>query len=259
MNFIRNLTAVAAILLISSATRAQNLYGAGGLFLNPTASFAAKGSLTPSFLTIGQSNPNGPGSTLQTYYGVAYGATDDLEIGGAYLKLSPGGNKPDASYGVFAKYRLVEGKLGGRPDIAVGGNYVAGGDLDATTAFLAARYTPRTSFHEKHPIHLHGGLLYADEYYGIKLKTAVLYGGIDIGLTPKFSAFAEVRARMNADGGGVGDVAAPTAVGLVWRPNSNYTVALAYGKNGRSRENKLGIGVGFTLGTQGGSGERRAQ
>jgi hypothetical protein len=241
----------AGFLALSTATAsAQSIYGPGGLLLNPTADFAPKGNLSPAALWIPSKDPAGGNKNLYSL-GANYAATDKLEVGATYLKLAPGGDKPDGSFGGSVKYKLLQG--GGpctwRPDIAVGASILGGGDLDARTAFVAARFTPLPDY-TGHPVHLHAGALYANKLYGGKRNDTALYVGADVGLTPNLAAFAEYRQKLKLEGTGDPDVHAPNAIGLVYKPSDYYKLVVAYANNGQSTGNRLAIGVGFTLGSR---------
>jgi hypothetical protein len=241
---------LAVTLATGRPAQAQSIYGPGGLFLNPTADFPAKGQLNPAFLVIPQEGPGvlGDRRTL-TSYTLDYGVSDRLEAGITYLKVNPGsGGFEEGSSGGFAKYKLVEGRPGGRPDVAVGASLVGGGDVDARTAFVALRYTPRQGQYSRHPVHLHAGLLYADKLYGIDRNDVVPYAGLDVRVARNVTAFAEVRAKMEGKPSALSDVKPPNAVGLVWQPARNFKIAVAYANNGQSDRNKWSFGVGYALG-----------
>jgi hypothetical protein len=248
MQFTRHSTLL--LLLISSlfqlATEAhgQSIYGPGGLFLNPTADFPAKGQFTPAFLVIPQESAALGGRRTWTSYSLDYGLSERIEIGTTYLKVNPG-NPPfeDGSLGGYAKYRLFEGQNGGRPDVAIGVSILGGGDVDAEVGFIAARFSPKEP-DPRHPAHLHVGLLYADKLNGVTREDVVPYGGFDVGITPELLFFGEARALMEAD------LAPATAVGFVWTPFRSLKLAIAYANNGWSGGNKLSFGVGYRIGTR---------
>lgn len=250
------LIAAGTLLATGIAAHAQSIYGPGGLLLNPTADFAPKGNISPAALWIPTKDPGGATRSLYSI-GANYAATDKLEVGVSYLKLAPGGSKPDGSFGGFAKYKLATGRGGWSPDIAAGAGFLAGGDLDARTAFLAARFTPLPT-ETKHPFHLHAGVLYADRLYGGKRDDAALYVGADVALTPQLAAFAEYRQKLGLESGSGGepDRHAPNAIGLIFKPAEDYKLVVAYANNGPSTDNRLAIGVGFTLGSRRTTGGR---
>jgi hypothetical protein len=231
-------------------TQAQSIYGPGGLFLNPTADSPAKGQLNPAFLLIPQDGPGviGGRRTL-TSYTLDYGVSDRLEAGITYLKVNPGTDEfKHGSTGGFVKYKLVEGRTGGRPDVAIGASLVGGGDVDARTAFVALRYTPRQAQNSRHPVHLHAGLYYADKLYDIDRNDVVPYAGLDVRITKNVTGFAEIRAKMDGEPSVLSDVKPPSAVGVVWQPGKNFKIAVAYANNGQSDHNKWSFGVGYALG-----------
>jgi hypothetical protein len=233
--------------LITASASAQSIYGPGGLLLNPTADFAPKGRLSPAVLWIPSRDTAGQKNNLYSV-GANYAATDRLEIGATYLKTAPGRGWGQPSIGGSVKYKLVGSGVGWKPDVAVGASVLGGGDLNARTAFLAARFTPLPK--SKYPLHLHTGVLYADELYGTTRHDAALFFGADIALTPNLIAFAEYRQKLKAEDGGEPDIKAPNAIGVVLMPSDDYKVVLAYANNGQSTNNKLAIGVGFTLGSR---------
>lgn len=236
-----------SFVLITASAKAQSIYGPGGLLLNPTADFAPKGHVSPAVLWIPRQQPNGD---KQGLYSVSanYAVSNRFELGATYLKAAPTGAWGRASAGGSVKYKLVASGAGWKPDVAVGASVLGGGDLGARTAFLAARFTPFPR--SKYPLHLHTGVLYADKLYGFTRHDAALYAGVDISLTPNLIAFAEYRQKMKAEDGGNPDIKAPNAVGVVLMPSDDYKVVLAYANNGQSTDNKLAIGVGFTLGSK---------
>lgn len=242
------LLAAGFLSLNAAVSHAQSIYGPGGLLLNPTADFAPKGDVSPAVLWIPSRDASGAKKNLYSI-GANYAVSDKLEVGATYLKLAPGGDKPDGSFGGSVKYKLVEGSRGWKPDVAAGASFLTGGDLDARTAFLAARFSPSPA-NSKYPVHLHTGVLYANRLYGGKRNDAALYAGADVALTPNLAAFAEYRQKLKLDGAGEPDIKAPNAIGLVYKPAGNYKLVVAYANNGQSTQNRLSIGVGFTLGSR---------
>jgi hypothetical protein len=240
-----------ATLAVGGAVSAQSIYGPGGLFLNPTADFPPKGQLTPAILRIPQaSGPNGLDARRTWYsYSLDYGLTEKLEVGAVYLKIAPGGGQThdfqDASIGGFAKYRILDGSVGGRPDVAVGGSFLTGGDANARVAFAALRFTPRLDL--RYPAHLHLGVLYANQLNKFQRHNTLPYVGVDLGLSDTLIFFAEVRARATKPAGAA-DVKPPSAVGLVWQPSRSLKIVVAYADNGWSDSHKISVGIGHLIG-----------
>jgi hypothetical protein len=242
--FIAVLT-LALIFVLGGGTEAQSIYGPGGLFLNPTADFPAKGQLTPAFLLIPQESNELGGRRTWTSYTLDYGLTDRLEIAGTYLRVNPGSSGfRDGSFGGSLKYKVIEGQPGRRPDVAVGIGILGSGDVDAQVGFVALRYSLKEQ-EPRHPAHFHLGALYADDLNGVTHQDLVPYGGVDYTLTRNLIAFAEMRARMRAKPIGASDTEPPSAVGLVWRPTASLKLALALANNGWSDGHKLSFGIGF--------------
>ena len=242
------MTTVTTGLLVLPA-QAQSIYGPGGLLLNPTADMPAKGQLSPAALALQQSGPGAVGGrrTLATY-SLNYGLTENIEIGATHVRLNPtgAGTKPDPSQGASVKVRLLRGKVDGRPDVVAGASFLSGGDLDAQTGFLAARFSTGSEEPEKQT-NLHFGLLYARELYGARRDRVAPYAGVDTPLTKNVRGFAEVRMRLKADDPTQRDVRTPVAVGLVWNPWRNIKVLVAVANHGPSRQYRPAIGVGYTF------------
>lgn len=229
--------------------RAQSIYGPGGLFLNPTADFPEKGQITVAALGMPQKVDTDGNRLTWSSYSVDYGLSEKWEIGATYLKINPGSSQfKDGSAGFYAKYKVMDEVRGKRPALAVGGNFLTGGDADARSAFAALRYTV-TSPEAKNPLRLHLGAIYIDEMDGIKHRDLTPYIGADFGLTRSLSAFAELRPRLDGASSGVSGSYAARSLGLVWNPSNRYKLVLAYGSNGwNDQPSQLGIGVGYGLG-----------
>jgi hypothetical protein len=242
------LLAAAASLMLAGGARAQSIYGPGGLFLNPTADFPARGQITPSVLVIPQaSGPSALGGKRTWYsYSLDYGVTERIEIGVTHLKVAPGGTGfKDGSTGGSVKYKLVEGRPGNRPDVAIGAGFLTGGDVNASVQFVALRFTPKGM--AKHPMHLHLGAFYANVLNQFQRRNLVPYAGVDYQLSDSLILFGEMRARSTRPEAAA-DVKPPSAIGLVWQPSSAIKVALAYANNGWSDSHKLAFGVGYRIG-----------
>lgn len=243
-------------LLIGMAPAQASIYGPGGLLLNPTAELPPQGELTPAALGIKQDGPGALGGrrTLASY-GLTYGVSDNIELGVTHLRLNPTvGAKSDPSTGASLKLRLLRGKIDGRPDVVIGGNFLSGGDLDGQSGFLAARFSTALDEKNKKTANLHLGLMYANELWGIKRRELMPYAGVDMELLKNLRAFAEVRGRMGVDGpvGGlnVPDVRAPRAIGLVWQPLGGLKIFVGSANNGQSRSMSPSIGIGYTVGVR---------
>jgi hypothetical protein len=234
-----------------------SIYGPGGLLINPTADMPEKGALSPSALGMKQDGPGALGGrrTLASY-SLTYGLSDNIELGINHLRLNPtGGAKADPSNGASVKWRFLRGKVDGRPDVVLGGNFLSGGDLDGQTAFLAARFATKINDGEAtrgNTANLHLGLMYANDLWGFRRRELVPYAGVDIPLAKRLRAFAEIRQRMGIDSGAVGtpDVRAPRAAGLVWEPGGGLKIFLGVANNGQSRSTGPSIGIGYTVGVR---------
>lgn len=256
--------AVVFFVVVSAGIMAEkpscaSIYGPGGLLLNPTAEMPQKGELTPSALAIPQDAPGALGGnrTLASY-GLTYGVTENIELGINHLRLNPtAGAKADPSNGASLKVRLLRGKVDGRPDVIIGGNFLSGGDLDGETGFIAARFATALNQSASKTANLHLGLMYANNLWGIQRRELVPYVGLDMELLKNLRAFAEVRQRMGVDGpiGGlnVPDVRAPHALGVVWQPKGSLKIFLGIANNGQSRSTRPSIGIGYTVGVRGSS------
>lgn len=240
------ISVLAGALLAAAPSQAQSIYGPGGLFLNPTADFAPKGTLTPAAIYI----PQESGGQKFALYSVSanYAVSDKAEAGVTYLKMVPGSMRPDGSFGGSFKYRLQQGR-GWKPTIAAGANVLAGGDINQRTAFLAAKFTPDIGS-PKHPVSFHAGMMYANQIWNGRSRDIVPYVGATYRLTKGVTAFAEWRDRMNKGEAQAIDTEAPKAIGIILEPNDDYKIALAYANNGHSTKMKPSIGVGFTLGSR---------
>lgn len=230
---------------------AASIYGPGGLLLNPTADMPPKGEITPSALAIQQDGQGVPANrrTLASY-GLTYGLSDNIEVGITHTRLNPtNAPKPDPSNGASLKWRLRQGRVDGCPDVVVGGNFLGGGDLDAKVGFLATRFST-SEIGSKGNSHLHLGLMYIDELYEIKRHKLVPFAGFDIPLAKKLRAFAEISTRADATGGGVGDVRAPHAYGLIWQPLGHLKIFAGMANNGQNFTARPSIGIGYTVGVR---------
>ncbi|RYG71201.1 hypothetical protein EON80_05590 [bacterium] len=227
--------------------QAQSMYGPGGLFLNPTADFPKQGQVTPAVLVMPQRLDNGNRLTWSSY-SVDYGLTDKWELGATYLKINPGSSEfKDASGGLYAKYKVLEEVPQKRPALAVGGNFLSGGDANARTAFAALRFTP-TRAGAKRPVGLHLGAIYIDQLEGIKHRELSPFAGIDYTISSRLSAFAEVRSALEPESGGTNGTFASRSLGVVWKPVNNFKLVLAYGSNGwNDKSSQLGFGIGYAL------------
>lgn len=246
------IAAVAGIGLLGAtgSAQAQTIYGPGGLLLNPTADFPKKGSITPSVLAMPQRKETGPGYLTWTSYNVDYAASDDLELGATYLKVSPGSPAmfQDGSAGLYAKYRAFKSRPGTPVDVAVGASFLSGGDANASTAFVAGKYA-LTRPGAKHGANLHLGAIYVNELDCIKHHRTVPYAGVDYGLTPSLRLFGEARAalgRVNEDGMGSHP---QRAVGLIYQPDDKLKLVVGYAHNGwNDKAPQFSIGIGYGLG-----------
>ena len=243
---------------LSVAPAQASIYGPGGLLINPTADMPEKGALSPSALGMKQDGPGALGGRRTvTSYGLTYGLSDNIELGVNHLRLNPtSGAKADPSNGASLKWRFLRGKVDGRPDVVLGGNFLSGGDLDGQTAFLAARFATKISDGEatrRNTANLHLGLMYANDLWGFRRRELVPYAGVDIPLAKRLRAFAEIRQRMGIDAGAVGtpDIRAPHAAGLVWEPTGGLKIFLGVANNGQSRSTGPSIGIGYTVGVRG--------
>src|SRR4051812_47537136 len=75
------LVSLALSLIVGSAAWGQSIYGPGGLFLNPTADFPAKGQFTPALLVIPQDSAELGGRRTWVSYTLDYGLSERLEVG----------------------------------------------------------------------------------------------------------------------------------------------------------------------------------
>lgn len=254
-NWLAPLCALVLALTAIAPARAD-IYGPGGLLLNPTADMAPRGEISPSALAIPQEGPGvlGGNRTLVSY-GLNYGLSDNIEIGASQLRLNPSnGPKDDPSYGATAKVRVLRGKTDGRPDIAIGGALLRGGDFNGEFGFVATRFSTKVdsvgSGAGDDEAHLHLGLLWAGDLYGVKRNEVVPYAGVDLPLASKLRAFAEIRSRMDGVPVAQRDVQAPSAAGIIWNPTRGIKIVAAFATNGQSRKLRPSIGVGYTFGVR---------
>lgn len=242
------LAALTAVSVLSPrAAQAQSIYGPGGLFLNPTADFPARGQISPAALGLPQKLDDSSHRLTWTSYSLDYGLSDRVEVGATYLKVNPkGADFQQGSFGGYVKYRVLAEKAG-RPALAIGGNLLGGGDSNARTAFAVLRYTP-TPPGCIHQVHLHLGTMYIDELEGIKRRQLSPYAGVDLGLTHHLSAFAEIRNGLDAKSLGPDGTHAPKSIGVVWKPVQNYKLVVVYGTNGwNAARPQFGVGVGYSI------------
>ena len=226
--------------LAVAPARAQSLYGPGGLFLHPTATFPERGQVTPAFLVLPQHDPVEDSTRTWQSASLSYGLRDDLEIGVTHLKVA--GWDRNASYGGFFKYRLLE-ESQRCPAVAVGFTQLGFGDVNTRLGFLALR--KQLSRPERRRIVGHLGVQYADEVDGISRHEFQPYAGLELGLTSRLTFIAEARPRMNAEFG------TPLALTLSYQVSDRWKLAVTWANNGRSDTPKFGIGVGVGLPSRG--------
>jgi hypothetical protein len=224
---------------LSAPARAQSLYGPGGLFLHPTASFPPKGRITPGFLFLPQHDPVANDTRIWLSGSLDYGVTDDLEIGGTFLKVT--GWDRDPSFGGFVKYRLMKENLF-RPALAVGFEQLGFGDVNTRSGFLALR--KEFSIGKRHLIVAHLGVQYIDEMDGLSHHQWEPYGGLEIGVTKRLTFIAEGRPRGNQEFG------TPLALTLSYKVTKDWHLAATWANNGRSDEPRFGFGAGLSLGSR---------
>jgi hypothetical protein len=225
--------------LLCAPAKAQSLYGPGGLFLFPTASFPPKGRITPGFLLLPQHDPDANVTRVWLSASLDYGLTDDIEIGGTFLKVT--GWDRDPSFGGFVKYRLLK-ENAVRPAFAIGFNQLGFGDVNTRTGFLAAR--KEFSIGKRHLIVAHLGVQYIDEMDGFSHHEWEPYAGVEVGLTNRLTFIAEGRPRGNQEHG------TPLALTLNYKVSKNWHLAATWANNGRSDQPRFGFGAGLSLGSR---------
>lgn len=237
----RSLTLLAGTLLLLSAAPAgaQSLYGPGGLFLHPTASFPEKGRLTPAILVLPQYNPQVRKTRTWLSGSLDYGVTDDLEVGAVVMKVANWDRDPSA--GGFFKYRLLRERPD-RPAVAVGFTQLGFGDVNTRSAFLAAR--KEFAVGKRRLIVLHAGVQYADEIDGLSRHEFQPYAGLELGITSRLTFIVEGRPRGNREFG------TPLALTLSYKVSDNWRLAVTWANNGLSDEPKFGFGAGLSLGSR---------
>lgn len=241
----------AALIAIGGPVAAQSVYGPGGLLLNPTASFPQKGQITPAILVIPTDRPAGDKRTWVSY-SLGYGLSEKWEVAATYLKVNPSGGPTfggAGSAGASAKYRLLEGKPGERPDVAIGGGFLSGGDSDASLGYVAARFSPQRE-ETRNRAYLHAGLMYAGELNGYRRNDWAVYGGADVEITPKLTLFGEIRSEMDAETDAASDLHPPSAIGVVWRPTRGLKLVVAWANNGTSTQHNASVGIGYGIGAR---------
>jgi hypothetical protein len=234
---------VLAIAILSTVAvapaSAQSLYGPGGLFLHPTASFPPQGRLTPAILVLPQHHPEARSTRTWISGSVDFGLTPDLELGASVVKVA--GWQRDPSAGGFFKYRLRrEGTL--LPAVAVGYTHLGGGDVDTQVGFLALR--KQLGVGKRRLVVAHLGVQYANRIDGEERKEFQPYGGLELGLTSRLTFAFEARPRGN------NEFDAPMALTLSYRVADYWKVAVTWANNGLSDEPKFGFGAGFSLGAR---------
>jgi len=222
--------AVAVAVLAGSAGVAKadlTLDGQTGLFINPTAEVAAKGSpeIQANYQRL---------STLNTHFntygiGGAIGVADKLELSGNYNRTSVEGYH-DNSWRVGAKYQLLQRAEKGF-DLAVGGNFGNEGlveaEIDHYNVYVAGTKAFNSSS-TRAPIEGTLGLRW-DRFsaYGNNESKFSVYAGANVPLnrTGEFSLVGEVGSKI-IDGGET-----PYSIGLRYHPsNSGFTVGAGLGR-----------------------------
>lgn len=229
----------------ATAAPAQSIYGPGGLLLNPTALVPPADHLTPAVLVLPQ-QLSGGGHQAWTSYDLDYGATRNLEVGATYLTRQTGGGSGGSAGGYF-KYQLLHEARSGFA-LAVGANYLGGGNSDAQTDFVALEksLTPSAS---AHPVHLHLGATYFEKLDGVTHRRAEPFAGLDFRLVRKVTLFGEARAALPAVNGNTDGSFPARAFGLIWQPGRDYKVVLGFANNGWNQGTPhFGIGVGYSIG-----------
>jgi hypothetical protein len=231
--------AIALGLLASGPVSAQSLYGPGGLFLQPTASFSPKGTITPGFLLLPQHNPRADATRFWLSSSVAYAVSPDVELGISALKVTNW--EKDASFGGFGRFRLLR-ETGSRPAAAVGFATSGGGDVDTRKGFLALRKGLGSG--ARWPVTAHLGVEYVDIEDGLNRHEFRPYGGLELGLSSRLSFIAEARFRQNQEFG------TPLALTFAYRVTNRWRMAVSWANNGLSDEPKFGFGAGYSLGAR---------
>ncbi|MCC2671276.1 MAG: Exopolysaccharide biosynthesis protein YbjH [Armatimonadetes bacterium] len=228
-----------ALLLLSGApVSAQTLYGPGGLFLHPTASFPEPGKVTPAILVLPQYNPSAKSTRTWISGSVDYGLSRDLEVGATIVKVS--GWDRDPSTGGYIKYRLLQ-ETARRPAVALGYTQLGGGDVNARVGFLALK---KQVSQGAHPVTTHLGVMFVDEVDSITHHRWEPYAGIEVGLASKLSLLAEGRARTEHDLG------TPLALTRVYKPSKDWKLAFTWANAGHSSHPLFGFGAGISLGSR---------
>jgi hypothetical protein len=230
--------AALAVGLMAPAS-AQSLYGPEGLFLHPTASVPPAGRLTPGFLVLPQYNPEVKETRTWLSGFLDYGVTDDLEIGFAAVKVFDW--ERDASFGGFAKYRLVR-ETTTRPAFAVGFTGLGGGDVDTRIAFAAAR--KQFGIGQNRFLVVHAGVQYVVLVDGNERDEFEPFAGVELGLTTRLSFIVEGRPRQRHDFG------TPLALTLAYRVSDRWRLAVSWANNGLSDQPMFGFGAGLSLGSR---------
>jgi len=222
--------ALAAIAVIGTAQVAKadlTLDGQTGLFLNPTAAVAAKGSpeIQANYQRL---------STLGTHFntygiGGAIGVADKLELSGNYSRTSVEGYH-DNSWRAGAKYQLLQRADKGF-DLAVGGNFgnegLVEGDLDHYNVYVAGTKAFNTSSNRA-PIEGTLGLRW-DRFSvpGESTSKFSVYAGAQVPLTRtgEFSLVGEVGSKI------IDEAETPYALGVRYQPNnSGLSVGVGFGR-----------------------------
>jgi hypothetical protein len=223
-----------------TAAQAQSLYGPGGLFLHPTADIPPKGQVTLGAIVLPQRIPPTPGFHTTPTWGTIsldYGLSEDLEVGATNLMITDF----SPSWGGFLKYRFLR-ENGSQPALAAGFTYTGFGGCDTRSAFVAAR--KQLTKNGSHPIVGHLGVEYIDELAGLPYSQFQPYGGVEIGLAPRWILIAEARPR------GKSDFKVSTGLSVSYQYGKGNRLVATWSNTGQSTQPRFGFGVGFTIGTR---------
>ena len=245
----RTLVTIGVIFVLSgsnlSNVDAQNIYGPGGLLLNPTALSQPKGHLTVSILARRQDMSNMmPGMPYHTHslgiVGLNYGLGSRTEAGINFMGIGGDMGKPP-TYGGFLKHVIVK-ENNMKPAIALGVVSMPVSHWRTQFGFLAATKTLATT-ESGHPIHAHVGVIAPTSLAGVRTTDLSPYAGMDIGLSPQLTFFLEGRSKTSAD------ASMASAVGISYKFGQDSTLSIGLANEGAGDKHLFNIGIGYNFTT----------
>jgi len=214
---------------------AQTVYGAGGLFIHPTALTPPRGDSTLSLSYFTQRLRGARSEWLPASW--ALSPTDRVQAGAVFLHWQ-GGRVSRQSGGLFARWQLAP--VGeGLPAVALAGSLLAGEVRLGQVSLVASQ--PLAS-HPWRGVVAHAGLQWArradiptsDEDWS-------LFGGLEAPMGGGFRLVGEAGTRLGFNRRGA------LAVGILWSGPPGIRIGIGAANIGRSDDPQFFVGAGYAL------------